>query len=126
MNPSQIKQQRQEARLKELLSEAIGTLEDDRISGLQVLEVRISRGKYDADIFLDGSDLNKSDRQRAIALLDKARGYLSRYVGNSEEWFKIPKFHFKFDDSINSAARIDQLFNNIAKRKGTEDESTEP
>lgn len=117
MNESQIKQQRVQARLKELVAEAVATLNDERISGLTVLDVKTTRGMYDADVYIDGTDITKEDRQRFEALLNKASGYIQRYCLSSEDWYKIPKLHFKFDDTITSLNRIDELFHKISKKK---------
>jgi len=117
MNESQIKQKRVQSRLKELVAEAVATLNDDRISGLTVLDVKITRGMYDADVYIDGTGITKEDRQKFEALLKKASGYIQRYCLSSEDWYKIPKLHFKFDDSITSFNRIDELFYQVSKKK---------
>ena len=113
MNEALIKHQRYEGRLLEVLSEAMATLRDDRLSSLVVVDVKVSKGKYDADIFLDGSDIDKSARGQYLSLLKKATKYLQNYCKVEEDWFKIPKFHFKFDDSLSSQKRLDELFEKI-------------
>ena len=117
MNESQIRHQRMESRLKEVLAEAVATLSDERLSGLTVLDVKVTKGKYDADVYLDGSELNNDDKQRLEALLKKSSGYLQKFALASDDWFKIPKLHFKFDDTFSSASRMDELFDKISKRK---------
>jgi ribosome-binding factor A len=117
MNEAQIKHQRMESRLKEVISEAVATLNDERLSGLVVLDVKVTKGKYDADVYLDGSELSKDDEQRLEALLKKSSGYLQKFALASDSWFKIPKLHFKFDDSFSSISRMDELFDKISKRK---------
>jgi ribosome-binding factor A len=106
-----------QARLKELVSEAIATLSDERLSGLSVIDVRVSRGKYDADVYLDGEELTKEERQRYVDLLSKASGYIQKYCLASDDWFKIPKLHYKFDDSVAAISRMDELFDIISKKK---------
>lgn len=117
MKESEIKHQRLESRLKEVLAEAVATLSDERLSGLTVLDVKVTKGKYDADVYLDGSEFDKGERQRLEALLKKSSSFLQQYALASGDWFKIPKLHFKFDDSFSSASRMDELFDKISKRK---------
>jgi len=117
MNESEIRHHRLQSRLKEVVSEAVATLSDERLSGLVVLDVKVAKGKYDADVYIDGSEFDKQEKQRIEALLQKSSGYIQRYCLASDDWFKIPKFHFKFDDSFSSISRMDELFDKISKRK---------
>lgn len=121
MDDAKIKRQRMQARLKEVVAEAVATLSDERLSGLTVLDVRVSRGKYDADVYIDGSEFDAQEKQRLEALLKKSSGYIQRYCLASDDWFKIPKLHFKFDESAASIQRMDELFDKISKRKKEED-----
>ena len=114
---SQIKHLRFQNRLKDVIAEAISTLNDKTANSVVVLEARVSRGKYDADIFLDGSSLNAEERKNSIKALKKASNYIKEYCKRSEDWFKIPKLHFKFDDSLLTANRIDELFEKIKNKE---------
>ena len=116
MNESQIKHQRMESRLKEVIAEAVATLNDERLSSLTVLDVKVAKGKYDADVYIDGSEFDKAEKQRLEALLKKSSGFLQQYAMASDDWFKVPKLHFKFDDSFSTASRMDELFDKISKR----------
>lgn len=106
-----------ESRLKEVLSEAVATLNDERLNGLVLLDVKVTKGKYDADVYFDGSDFSKEEKQRLEALLQKSSTYLQKFALASDDWFKIPKLHFKFDDVFSSMSRMDELFDKISKRK---------
>ena len=117
MKESQIRHERLQSRLKEVLAEAIATLNDERLSGLTVLDVKVTKGKYDADVFIDGSDFDAQEKQRLEALLKKSSSFIQSYCLSSDDWFKIPKLHFKFDDSFFSMSRMDELFDKISKRK---------
>jgi len=96
-----------------MLNEAISTLKDEKIADLIVTDVIVSKGKYDADIYLDGSDISKDKRDSCIARFKRANRYLQSYCKSNEDWFKIPKFHFKFDDNIEHSLRIEELFKKI-------------
>ncbi len=120
MDPHKIKQLRAQSALYEVVCEAIATLNDAELSGLVVLEVRLARGKSDAIIYIDGSDLDPATWPRLESRLQKASGYLSKYIVAAEGWFKAPKLHFKVDDSIQRANRMDELFDRIHKKGSDE------
>ena len=114
MNKSaNIKLQRTESLLKELVPEALSSLGDTRINNLTVVDVKCSRGKYDAVVFLDKSFMTKKEQDEAIGLLKKASNSIQRYVLESEGWFRSPKLSFKFDDMIEKQNHMDRLFKKI-------------
>jgi len=99
-------------------------MNDNRINGLTVTEVVCSRGRYDAKVYLDKSYLNEQEQSEALKQLRIVSGYLSTYIRDSEGWFKAPKFTFEFDDQLERITHIEDLFQQIAKRK-SEDKSDE-
>ncbi len=117
MEPHKIKQLRAQSALYEVMCEAIATLNDAELSGLVVLEVRLARGKSDATIYIDGSDIDPTLWPRIESRLQKASGYLSKYIVAAEGWFKAPKLHFKVDDSVNQANRMEAIFDRIKKEQ---------
>ena len=120
MNQAEIKRKRTESVLKELLPEALATLDDARINTLSVTDVLCSRGRYDARVFLDPADLSEAEQEEALKKLRKVAGYLKTYVRDSEGWFKAPNFSFEFDDELERISRIDALFKKIEKEIGHE------
>jgi len=116
-----LKEKRAASLLRELISETLGTLNDERLRGLTVTEVRVKRGMYDADVYLDQSIYSKDEQKEILKQLKKAAPLLQTYCLEASGWFKCPKFHFKFDDQLQNQLRIEELF---AKIKG-EDESRE-
>ncbi|WP_457606424.1 30S ribosome-binding factor RbfA [Nitratifractor sp.] len=120
MNQAEIKRKRTESVLKELIPEALGTLDDPRINTLTVTEVACSRGRYDARVFLDPEGRSETEQADALARLRKVAGYLKTYVRESEGWFKAPNFTFEFDDELERISRIDALFEKIEKEIGHE------
>ena len=113
MNPSEIKRKRTESVLKELIPEALGTLDDPAINSLTVTEVLCSRGRYDARVFLDPTGLDESEQSTALQKLRKVSGYIKTYVRESEGWYKAPNFKFEFDDELERISRMDELFKMI-------------
>jgi len=53
MNQEEIKRHRVESLLKEIIPEALATLDDPLLHGLLVTEVICSRGRSDAKVYLD-------------------------------------------------------------------------
>jgi len=124
MREEEIKRKRTEARLVELIPEALSTMNDSRINGLAVTEVICSRGRYDAKVYLDKSYLNEKEQSEALKQLRVVSNYLSTYIRDSEGWFKSPKFTFEFDDQLERITHIEELFKKIAKRN-SKDSSNE-
>jgi len=122
LNKKSIKLQRTESILKEVLSEAIATLNDGMLKSLVVTDVDCKRGKYDADVLLDQTLLNDEDKEYIKKHLKKVKPYLENYVLQNEGWFKCPKLHFKFDDKLQKKEKMDMLFSKISKElKGRDD-----
>ncbi len=123
MREEDIKRKRTEARLVELIPEALATMNDSRINNLSVTEVVCSRGRYDAKVYLDKSYLNEREQKEALRQLRVVSNYLSTYIRDSEGWFKSPKFTFEFDEQLERIRHIEELFKKISKSKDTHHES---
>ena len=123
MREEEIKRKRTEARLVELIPEALSTMNDSRINGLSVTEVVCSRGRYDAKVYLDKSYLNEKEQKEALKQLKVVSNYLSTYIRDSEGWFKSPKFTFEFDNQLERITHIEELFKKIAKREDKDSSS---
>ncbi len=108
-----IKLLRTESILKELLPEALSTLNDELLNNLTVIDVKCSRGKYDAEVFLDPSFFDESQKEYVLSHLKKANGYLQNYCKQAEGWYRAPKFRFRFDDSLSYQNNMDELFKKI-------------
>ena len=116
MTPAEIKVKRTESILCELLPEALSELSDARLRMLDVLDVKCSKGRSDAKVYLDPSDYSEQEQELLIRLVSKARPILENYCLKDQGWFKSPKLTFVFDDSFERGKRLDELFEKIAKR----------
>ncbi len=127
MTQEEIKRHRVESVLKELLPEAFSTLSDERINSLAVTDVKCSKGRSNAKVYLDKSFLNEKEQGEALRQLRKVGAYLQNHCKQSEGWFKAPIFTFEFDDQLEEVTRIEDLFKQIAdrnsKREDKQDES---
>ena len=127
MTQEEIKRHRVESVLRELLPEAFSTLSDERINSLTVTDVKCSKGRSNAKVYLDKSFLNEKEQGEALKQLRKVGAYLQNHCKQSEGWFKAPIFTFEFDDQLEDVTRIEDLFKQIAdrnsKREDKQDES---
>jgi ribosome-binding factor A len=124
MTQEEIKRHRVESVLKEIIPEALATLNDSRINGLLVTDVVCSKGRSDAKVYLEKSFLNEQEQREALKQLRAVSGYLQNHCKQSEGWFKAPRFTFEFDEQLEQVSRIEELFKQIAK-KDTEGDKSE-
>ncbi len=113
MNDAQIKRQRTASILKELIPEALCSLSDEQLAGLCVTEVVCSRGRYDAEVYLDKMMYEEDEQREILAKLRKVSPYLQNRCASSEGWYRAPKFHFKFDEQLEKQNRIEDLFKQV-------------
>ena len=127
MTHEEIKRHRVESVLKEIIPEALGTLDDERINGLSVTDVVCSKGRSDAKVYLDTSFLNEKEQGEALRQLRTVAGYIQNHCKQSEGWFKAPRFTFEFDHQLEKESRIEDLFKQIegrnSKNEDDQDES---
>ncbi len=118
MNQAQIKRKRTESILRELIPEALGSLDDSYINSLSVTEVLCSRGRYDARVFLDPVGVEPKDQEEILKRLRRVANYLKTYIKEAEGWYRAPNLKFEFDNELDRISRIDQLFAKIEKEIG--------
>lgn len=124
MTQEEIKRHRTESVLKEIIPEALATLDDERINGLGVTDVVCSKGRSDAKVYLDTSFLSEKEQNEALRQLRIVAGYLQNHCKQSEGWFKAPRFTFEFDHQLEKQSRMEDLFNQISKRHKGEDDAS--
>ncbi|HQR74345.1 MAG TPA: 30S ribosome-binding factor RbfA [Sulfurovum sp.] len=122
MTHEEIKRHRVESILKEIIPEALSSLDDERINGLVVTDVVCSKGRSDAKIYLDTSCLNEKEQNEALRQLRAVAGYLQNHCKQSEGWFKAPVFTFEFDHQLEKVSRMEALFKQISTRTADEKE----
>ena len=126
MTHEEIKRHRVESVLKEIIPEALASLDDERINGLSVTDVVCSKGRSDAKVYLDTSFLNEQEQRAALKQLRVVAGYIQNHCKQSEGWFKAPRFTFEFDHQLEKVSRMEDLFKQIENRnKGKDEESTD-
>jgi len=124
MTNEEIKRHRVESVLKEIIPEAFGSLDDERINGLSVTDVVCSKGRSDAKVYLDKSFLTPKEQGEALKQLRTVAAYIQNHCKQSEGWFKAPRFTFEFDEQLEKQSRMEELFKQIStKEKDGSDES---
>ncbi len=116
MTQEEIKRHRVESVLREIIPEALATLDDSRINGLMVTDVVCSKGRSDAKVYLEKSFLNEKEQRESLKQLRAVAGYIQNHCKKSEGWFKAPRFSFEFDEQLEQVSRIEELFKQIEKK----------
>ena len=117
MTPAEIKLKRTESVLAELIPEAITQLSDARLHEIDILEVKCSRGRSDAKVYLDPHDYSDEERRFFLRQLGKARPVIEEYCLRDQGWYRCPKLAFEFDDQFQKQQSIEALFKKIEKER---------
>ncbi len=115
MTEAQIKLKRTESILKELIPEALSSLNDNRLHEVNVVEVKVSKGRSDAKVYLDPDYFDEKEQNRLLKQLNKARPLIEDYCMKDQGWFRCPKLTFEFDEHFQKTQRIEELFKKIEK-----------
>lgn len=115
MNEAQIKLKRTESILRELIPEALSTLNDNRLHEINVVEVKCSKGRSDAKVYLDPDYYDEKEQALLLKQLKKARPIIEDYCMKDQGWFRCPKLAFEFDEHFQKTQRLEELFKKIEK-----------
>ncbi len=121
MNSKKVNLLRTESLLMELVPEALSTLDDSYINSIPITGIVCKNGKYDAIVYFDGSDFDKSEISQVIGKLIKANGRIKSYVLASTGWYKCPNFKFEVDNSLEKSKSLESLFAQIKTKKSEEE-----
>lgn len=113
MNPAEIKKLRTQSVLKELIPEALASLDDELLSSLVITDVECKKGRFDAFVYVDKMSFNPQEQEQILNQLKKVARTLQNYCMAEQGWFKSPNFHFKFDESLERQNRIEAIFEQI-------------
>ena len=122
MTNKSVNLQRTESLLEELIPEALSSLNDNRISSLTITEVDCKNGKYDAKVYFDASDYDKTELKEIKQSLRKANGVIKSYILGATSWYKCPDFTFLVDDMMEKRAKMEDLFAKISHKKAIKEE----
>jgi ribosome-binding factor A len=117
---AQIKLKRTESILLELIPEAISHLNDKRLHELEIVEVKCSRGKSDAKVYISVNSFTEDEKRAHLKQLNKARAIIETFCLKDQGWYRCPKLTFEFDEQFEKSKKIEELFKKIAKDDSNE------
>ncbi len=117
MTEAQIKLKRTESLLSEIIPEALSRLNDARLHELNIIEVKCSRGRSDAKVYIDPSNFSEEERRIYMKQLRKARPIIEDFCLKDQGWYRCPKLTFEFDEQFKKSQTIEELFKKIAKKE---------
>lgn len=101
-----------------------GGVRDPAVQGCWVSNVRVTDDLRNARVYIrmTRSEVSAEERERAIAGLNRARGYIRRELAPRLALKYQPDFKFFWDAGVDHANRIDELLEEIR----SEDDAPEP
>ena len=112
-----VKLARTQSLLKEILPSALANLSDTRLNALNVVDVRCSRGKYSAEVFLNAPFATEKEKAEILKQLKKAHRLIKEFCLEETGWFRCPDFKFLFDESLEKESRLDRIFEVLQKER---------
>lgn len=101
------------SRVARAMQQALGALlisgiQDPRVGFVTLTEIRLTPDLRSAWAYVSIAG-DERERERSLAGLQQARRYLRHAVGQALALPYVPELHFKLDDTLQRAARIEQL-----------------
>ena len=99
--------------IREEVSQIVGyELEDPRVAGVTVTDVRVSENLRDASVYVltEGTE---AERAEAMKALQKAAPYVRRQLGIALTLKYTPELHFVRDTVEEAATRVEALLSEI-------------
>ncbi len=113
--PTPLRMKRINDRIKQVLSVLlISKIDDPRLAGVSVTDVKVDRELDYANIYVSSLDGAKSSRE-VIAALNHARGYLKYEIAQEVDLRVMPRLRFFWDPTPEKADRIDSLLAQLHK-----------
>lgn len=100
--------------LRQVLSEAVGTLKDPRIGFVTITGVETSADLRHARVYVSvlGSERK---REQTLAGLRAAHGVLQARVGRELRLKRTPQLTFEYDPSVERGVRMTRLIDELAR-----------
>lgn len=92
---------------------------DPRLAGLTVTGVDLDREYSFATVFISG--LNREAQTETMQALEQASGYLRSELASRIPMRTFPKLRFRWDESSDRGARVDELLDRLREERGDED-----
>ena len=105
--------------LKQELAALIRDMKDPRVGFTTVMDVRTSPDLRHARVYVSVLG-DEEDKQETLSVLQGARGYLRGRLGRDVTLKYLPELHFELDRTLQQAARIDALLEDLDVAGGAE------
>jgi len=114
------RRERGDSFIREELTLAIrNELRDPRVESAVITEVELSKDRRFARVYVSSYE-GEDALQEALAGLESAKGILKRHLGRVLAWQFTPELGFYADRTWQYGAKMDALFDQIAKEPGAE------
>lgn len=101
--------------LREEITQIVGyELEDPRLEGVTVTDVRVAENLRDARVFVTVTGSEEETRE-ALAALRHAAVYVRKQLGLALDLPHVPELHFVRDRVEERGARLDELLDEIGR-----------
>ena len=101
--------------IREEITQIVGyELEDPLLSAVTVTDVRLSKDKRDARVYVTIAG-DEDDHKTALAALKHAAPYVRKQLGLALNLPRIPELHFVRDRVEEEGERVDQLLQEIER-----------
>ncbi|HTG14328.1 MAG TPA: 30S ribosome-binding factor RbfA [Blastocatellia bacterium] len=118
--------QRLAEQIKEEVSLIIaGEMEDPRVGLVTVTDAKLSPDLRHAKIFVSVRG-TKEEIKASLAALKHAAGFIRTQLGPSLTIRYTPELHFVHDDSVETAARIEELLSEEIQKAREREQAQEP
>ncbi|MBN1313758.1 MAG: 30S ribosome-binding factor RbfA [Anaerolineae bacterium] len=115
------RQRRVAEQIHQVLAELIQfEAEDPRLDGVTIMDVLIDREFMVATVYVNSLQGEKAQRE-VMAGLDRAAGFLRYELGKRVQLQNTPELRFKWDESLETAARIDALIASLRETQNGEE-----
>ena len=105
-------------RVGELLREILASILLERVSDPRLQEITITEVHMSPDLKLARvyyAVRQGTDRDEVIIALDKAMGFIKQEVAREHTLRTMPEFHFLPDETLDQAARLEELLESLDK-----------
>ena len=95
-------------------------LKDPRLTTMiSVLSVRVSKDLRSAKVYISSLNANADNIRETLDVLNKAKGFIRKLLGERLTIKYTPELEFFYDDSIEYAAHINQVLYRLHKEEET-------
>ena len=108
-----IKLKKTDSILKDLISEALMSLDEGILAGICVSNVDCSKGKYDAKVYMEDVSFTKNQKVDILNCLNKSKTYIRSYCFQRSKWYRFPSLSFEFDNSLRRRNDINSMLSKL-------------